>query len=340
MNTRLSILALLAAACGLLTGCGASPLQRSIGDGGLRKITMAPREAHLESIEVVDERPASELDALKPEAKYVIPPFWFSRAGHQRAEARLYSADVRAELAATVKQTFDKSHLFSPGDHESGVRLTIKLKQLHGISYNATEMAANYTRVTQFACYGYAAAEVVLSDAANKPLATRQVVGMFLPDPSIMSASMTDALTLVAVKAASDLARNVVRTVEPMLAAYPASTEVQSDTSKVFFLARATAEAPFLEIAGIDYESGEITSDVVVRRRMEAYGALDEWVVDPYFGGKARLTPEEYDALIEKLRKKYDVRYVSDVRTAHFLGVLAPPPPPPKKKPRRGAAKK
>jgi len=151
---------------------------------------------------------------------------------------------------------------------------------------------------------------------------------------------MTDTLTLMAVNAVADLARNVVRAVEPMLAPYPASTEVPAESAKVFFLVRAIPEGPFLEIAGIDYETGEVISDVVVPRRMEPYSAIGEWVVDPYFGGKSRLTPDEYDALIEKLRKKYDVQYVSDVRTAHFLGALAPPPPVPKAKPRRGAAKK
>jgi hypothetical protein len=339
MNLRRAFLTLLTMACGLSAGCS-RPAQRSLVDGGLRSFTAAPRTAHIRWINVADERPDMELGELKPETHYMVPPFVFSKAGHLRPDAGLYSSDPSAELTALVRQSLDKSKLMSDDADDSALRLTINLKHLYGISYRSSFWTFNYTRVEQFSQYGYAAAEVVLSDATNKTLGTRQVVGAFLPDAEMREKSMTDALTLVAVKAAGDLARNIVRAVEPLLAPFPEADEVPAVSAKIFFLARAVPEAPFLEVAGVDYESGEVVSDVVVPRVMEPCSAPDEWVVDPYFGGKARLTQPEYEALVDKLRAKYDVRYVSDVRTAHFLGVLAPAAPDPKAKPRRSAAKK
>ena len=339
MTTRNTLLATMTLVCALGTGCS-RPVQRSLVDGGLRSFMSAPREAHIRWINVADERPESELGELEPSLHYGVPPFFYEKAGYQRPDAKLYSDDVSSQLTAVLRQAFDKSKLLSPADDDSGLRLTINLKHLYGVAYKSTYVVPNFSRVQQFPGYGYAAAEVVLSDAANKTIGTRQVVGRFLPDPAMREKSMTDALTLVAVHAAADLARNIVRAVEPMLAPYPAVDEVPAVSAKIFFLARAVPEGAFLEIAGVDYETGEIVSDVLVPRSMEPYSATDEWVVDPYFGGKARLTQTEYDALVEKLRRKYDVRYVSDVRTAHFLGVLAPVAPEPKAKQRRMASKK
>lgn len=340
MRNPIAFLAAIALTGALATGCG-HPLQRSLEQGGVKTLTMVPREAHIRWIDLEDERPASELGELEPVTRYVVPPFAFSSAGHLRADASLYSSDLPMELPALLRQTFDRSKLLSPGDAASGARLTIRLKHLYGISYRSTFFTLNFTKVTQFSQYGYAAAEVVLSDASHKIIGTRQVVGTFLPDGAMKEKSMTDALTLVAVNAASDLARNIVRAVEPMLAPYPAATQIPALTASIFFLVRPIPEGPFLEIAGVDFASGEVVSSVVVPRRMEPCSTPGEWVVDPYFGGKARLTPDEYDALVDRLRQKYDVRYVSDVRTAHFLGALAPPPPPAAKaKPRRSAAKK
>lgn len=341
MKEHIAFLTAAVAACGLSVGCS-RPLQRSLEQGESKTLAMAPREAHIQSIDVVDERPASELGELSPTTRYAVPPFVFSKAGHLRAESRLYSTDLERELTGLLKQTFDRSKLLSPEDQENGLRLTIRIRHLYGISYKSSLVMPNFSRVRQFSQYGYAAAEVVLSDASGKPIGTRQVVGVAIPDGPVQEKSVTDALTLMAVKATADLARNVVRAVEPMLAPYPASNEIPVESAKVFFIVRAIPEGPFLEVAGIDHESGEVVSDVVIPRRMEPCSPTGEWVVDPYFGGQARLTPEEYDALVERLRKKYDVRYVNDVRTAHFLGALAPPPPPPatKTKARRGAPKK
>lgn len=339
MNLRRAFLTLLTMACGLSAGCS-RPVQRSLAEAGLRSFTAAPRTALIRWINVADERPDAELGELQPATRYMVPPFVFSKAGHLRPDAALYSSDPAAELTALVRRSFDKSKLLSTDSDDSALRLTINLKHLYGVSYRSSYVTVNYTRVEQFSQYGYAAAEVVLSDATNKVLGTRQVVGAFLPDGEMKEKSMTDALTLVAVNAAGDLARNIVRAVEPMLAPFPAADEVPAVSAKIFFLARAVPEAPFLEVAGVDYESGEIVSDVVVPRAMEPCSAPNEWVVDPYFGGKARLNQTEYDALVEKLRAKYDVRYVSDVRTAHFLGVLAPATPEPKTKQRRMVSKK
>ena len=136
--------------------------------------------------------------------------------------------------------------------------------------------------------------------------------------------NLNDELVLASVHAAARLASNAVRAVEPMVATFPLQNPIPIDRTNMFFIARAVEEAPFLEIAGVNIDTGQIVSDGIVPQRMEAYSAIDEWVVDPYYGGQVRLSPADYDRLVRRLQQRYDVRYVNDVRTAHFFGAGPP----------------
>lgn len=138
-----------------------------------------------------------------------------------------------------------------------------------------------------------------------------------------------DGLKGAAVQAAGQLVSNVVRAIEPML--FVSSKRARIETSPVFYLGRHTDDGMFTEVAAVDFDSGTIVTSNVTLLWVEPYGAVDDWIVDPYFGSNMRLTPDEYGALIEKLDERYDVRFVQDVRTAHFFGAkgtqhTSPPP--------------
>ena len=129
-----------------------------------------------------------------------------------------------------------------------------------------------------------------------------------------------------AVQAANHLAGNIVKAVEPLVAHYPSVHPLDVDTMSTFFIARATDDGLFMEVAAVDVETGEIRSSEIVMRWMEAYSGVGEWVLDPYHGGHMRLTPLEYQRLVKRLATHYDVRFVHDVRTAHFFGLRRPDP--------------
>lgn len=318
----------------LTLGC-VKPIQRSLTDAGLETLNTMSRKAHVANIDVVDKRPPDELESLSPEYAYVIfLLIWFQsyQEGHVRPEAELYSKDVVKEMQTLLRRAIDKSRLFTPGEGEP-LTLKVELKHLYGISHAAIAMIATSGVATSttrtFAPYGFASAHVELLDSFGAKLVDREVIGYF--DPNInhilgggtaQSVSFTDSLTHAAVQAAGHLAGNIVKAIEPAVSQYPVvagSTPVEN--SSTFFIARHTEEGPFVEIAGINYETGEIISVNVIPRWMEPFSGINEWVVDPYFGGQVRLTPEEYDKLVKRLQKKYRVRYTTDIRVAHFFGV-------------------
>jgi hypothetical protein len=322
-----------------LAGAGCAPMQRSLRDASVAAIPAGERAAHLGAVEVIDARPPDELRELTPDVRYVVPLIvWnqWATEGHLRPEARLYSPDTARELSLVVTDAFAKSGIASSDGAGPAFRLEIKLRHLYGITH-ASQIAiatigAASTAVRTFAPYGYAAAEVTVLDGQGHVIGSRSVVGAFDPNLSDLSGggqlsakNVTDELTAAAVQASGSLATNIVRAVEPMLGRYPARKPFDPQAVSTFFICRPVREGAFLEVASVRIDTGEILEDVVVPRWMEPYAAVDEWVVDPYLRGGAgrggvRLTQEEYEQLVARLQERYDVRYVSDVRTAHFFG--------------------
>ncbi|APR78215.1 Hypothetical protein A7982_03562 [Minicystis rosea] len=324
---------------GALCGC-TEPIHRSLSEGIPVPVPAAPRKAHVASIEVLDERPSGELSSISPGLIYLVPLVIFNvwaSEGDVRPEAELYTPDLRGEMRARIEDAIKEGHLFGGKGAGPGLRVQVKVKHLYGVTHASkfSLLIPGFSSTTErtFAPYGYAAAEVRLSEASGRVIGTRQITGSYIAaatdlknDPK--ARRTINLLTLAAVYAASDLSANIVRAIEPMVADVPAEEHLDLDALKTFVLARAAPEGPFLELAAIDYESGKVVADKVVPRWMEPYSPIDEWVVDPYLGSNSRLTPEKYRGLIEHLAKRYDVRFVKDVRVAHFFGVKAPPPGP------------
>jgi hypothetical protein len=330
-STWLCLAALLAAgpAC-------VRPVQRSLLEAGLQKLDTASRKVHIARIDVVDARSPDELEALTPDVSYVIfLVLWYQhyREGHVRPEAELYSRDAAGEMKTLLKRAIDKSGLFTPGEGE-GLTLKVELKHLYGISHAADVMIATagaaVASTRTFAAYGFAGARIKVLDSFGAQLVDREVIGYFDPNLNDLmgggiaqSVSFTDMLTHAAVQAAGHLAGNIVKAIEPAVDHFPAlQGPAPVERCSVFYIARAVDEGPFLEIAGVNYETGEIMSVNVVVRWMEPFSATGEWVVDPYSGGQVRLTPEEYNTLVRRLKHKYKVDYATHVRTAHFFGSL------------------
>ena len=124
-----------------------------------------------------------------------------------------------------------------------------------------------------------------------------------------------------AVFAAGKLSANIVRTVEAMLVNIPTVSPIDVNTVSNFYITRKTDEGLFREVAQIDISSGKIIASNIERHWMEPYAGVGKWVVDPYHGGKGRLTSKQYHMLIKRLTQHYDVRYVDNVNVANFYGM-------------------
>jgi hypothetical protein len=329
----------------LLAGC-VGPVQRALTEGTLDKITIAPRQVRIVSVEVTDERPPAELEELTPDTRFFIPAIvWWQhlRQGHRRPPANLYSLNPVAELRQVVEHAVNTAGIGPSSGAGPALRLRVRLQHLYGVTHSWESFAVVYllagaaavSSIRTFAPYGYASGVAELYEEGGRLVGQRAVHGYFEPNlHHLMGASaagklLTDKLTFAAVQAAAHLAGNVVRAVEPLLGRFAPARPMATDTCSTFFLTRHTPDGLFLEVAAVNVETGEIISDVVERRWMEPYAGVDEWVIDPYHGGNQRLTQQEYATLVERLKGKYEVRWSRDVRVAHFFGVKKPLGPSP-----------
>lgn len=320
---RVVMLGLLAAGSG--PGC-AETIQSSLQDGLLnvaKVAKVATRKAHVASVTVVDERDPEELELQKPAARYALfVGFYFQgNEGDLRPAARWISADTRTELSSLIRSALRRSELLTADRSGPAFSVRIVLKHLYSFRHMSYDFGffftGGYASVTTFHPYGFAAAEVVVTDAQGRTVGVRRVTGTSEVGVSLDGTSLSFRGSM----AAADLAGNIVKATEAILADQPMAAPLPMADAPTFFIARAIPEGPYLEVAGIDFETGNVTSDLLVPRTMEPYSAVDEWVVDPYGGTPFMMAQDDYENLVRRLQQRYSVRYTTSVRVARFLGV-------------------
>lgn len=316
-------------------GCR-GPVQRNLLESPLEKIRTAPRDVVFNQINVVDTRTEQDKISLKPEMRYFIPGlifFAWASEGHVRPDSTLYSLDVPTEMQGLVKRALTETGIEGTGASPNAmqVNLDVEITQLYSITHSSSTTFAGSGAASSstktFAPYGYAAAKITLKALDGTVILRRSLIGVFSPKLAEFrgldfnpTGVMTNKLTMAAVFASGDLASNIARALEPVLTNLIQPRTAPVSENRAFYISRATNDGQFVEIACIDKASGQVLSSTINQRWMEPYVAVDEWVLDPYQGGDARLTQEEYNELVAHLQGGFDVRFVTDVRTAHFFG--------------------
>lgn len=312
-------------------GC-AEKIQSSLLDAPLEIAKLNTRATRISNITVVDERPAEELEQQSVSVRYALfLGFYFQGAeGDLRPAAKWYSPDTLGEMKTVVKKALRQSELFDTGEQEDTVSVQIKLKHLYAFSHYTYDfgylLTSAYVSITDYHSYGFAAADLLVYDSNGKIIGRRTVTGT----SEIESLNGTQkererenqSMSSLAGLAAANMASNITKAIEAIIADRPLATPqpIAADAS-TFYICRAISEGPYMEVAGVDYETGTVTADSIVPRTVEPFSAVDEWVVDPYGGTQFLMASEDYDNLIRKLEQKYEVGYFNNVRVARFLGL-------------------
>jgi len=109
--------------------------------------------------------------------------------------------------------------------------------------------------------------------------------------------------------------------VDQMLANEPEALLPDDLNLETFTVLRLTGEYDFQEEMTIEYETGRILGDVIVRQALPVISKPNEWVVSPLSKDGHWLSDAQYQKLIEKLKEKYDVVYSKNLTAANFYGV-------------------
>jgi hypothetical protein len=328
--------------CALLSGLACAPIVPSLVTGQLETPKVEPRDIEISEIEVVDGRAEADKQALSPQTRIVLPLllWWqWASAGDVRPDAQQYTSDLSGDVRTLIEQALEQSGMLSPSPSARARKLKLKVvvQQLYGITHvDSSTLITVFTAGTDdriFAPYGYASARVQLLDENGKELAALHVQGSSDPDleslllPGASPDALEAQLLVAAARATGSLATRIVLALEPLLSDDAVETRAERyEQRSSFFISRLLDDGAFLEVASVETASGRVLSDTVVKRWMEPYCAPGEWVLDPYQGGRARLSTEQYQRLVVHLGGAYDVRFVSDVNTAHFFGTRAVAP--------------
>jgi len=255
-----------------------------------------------------------------------------------RPDAKYYSKNVSSDMKQLVRRAVSRSGMSSKAANGAAkVHLKVKMKHLYGVTHHShrtiivagVNAAGTSQRSQTFAPYGFAAAEVEIYDDKGALLGRQLATGKV--DPNLLSLLksaekkgegklMTDRLTQAAVQAAGRLAGNIVKVAAAILYRYPTEVPIDIDSVSTFYITRHTPDGLFREVAGIDIATGNIVTSTIQRRWMEPYAAINEWVVDPYYGGESRLSPRQYARLLKRVRQRFDARFSDNVHAARFFG--------------------
>jgi hypothetical protein len=335
----------------LIPGC-LVPQQRHLSLAKLPVHAFGGRHVRLLSVEVEDLRTLADKKEIYPEVKYFIPLLVFNMLGMEgnyKPDSKFISSDAPAELKTLVENAISQSGLFvcpietdagnqpdpkfgmpyeMGADKHMGVRLRIGITRLYGVTHSISDIAfslggAMALRMT-FAPYGYCSARVELLSKAGKLLMRRYISGRFNPDAgdlaNVGEEYIMDQLTMAAVQACGDMVGNLVKAIETALANHQPKPARAHSGTHTFYIVRAIPCVGFYEVAGIDYSTGRVVSSEIVTRRVETFSGPNEWVLDPYQNSGSRWAGMEYRKLLKFLSSKYHLRYVTNVRVAHFFG--------------------
>lgn len=282
--------------------CGCSTTVTSdLNPAQVEKLPVEARKVSFSSIEIVDARPAEELQPLATKIRYLIPAlFWIQwfEEGNSVSPPDLAPTDMTGSFEQTLRRTLAENKM-SDEDKDGCKKLALKVeithlyKTVHASSFGLFVVSGGMFSARTFEPFVFAAARVTVADEDGRVIGSRYVSGTYEPPHELFlnclaaqgaiaqEAAPTDGAEACA---AGKLAGNIVKAVEPMLADWPLMRPPPAEKRGSFTVARVTADRLYLERATINYQDGQILFSAVYKHWMEPFAAVNEWVVDPYQG--------------------------------------------------------
>ena len=324
----------------LLAGC-VKPATGNIltGTAITEKAFSVPRNCRIKVAAVEDGRSKVETTKTKQSnIVYMVPLIIWNQsavAGPEYAEPVSYDADLIPNLQKLMTSIINSSGLCD--DRGKTYLLQTKLVHYYGVSYikasGFSMLLSNNFKKHEFFPTGHVTFQLTLIEEETSMVIDTQYVSesylfnefdpdlavahaIYLPTPDII-----DNKSLVALVALKRLMEKLPYIVDQMLANEQA-VQIQDDSNiETFTVLRLTSEYDFQEEMTVEYETGRIIRDVIVRRALPVISKPDEWVVSPLSKSGHWLSDEQYQKLIEKLKEKYNVVYLKNLTAADFYGV-------------------
>lgn len=321
----------------LAAGCNIQSVQVKEPDLYTKITPVSPkisaRGAFLSSIQVVDKRTQSEKDEREAQLDTIVaifPVFWFSRkSGQTRTDPLSFSPTSLSDLQVCLTKALMSTKLFqNSGPDLRKVKLTLSIEELSVQSYTSSHSFISLTfsgsKSSDFAWYGHAIARLQIHDAVTEALISDRMIRGWSHDPDLATGekAQQEAIT----QAIKRLFENTIVATEEALSTIPIVKALDLERSSVFFITRHTIDGLFTELASIEISSGTILSSVIQPRRRPMIAQPGVWVIPPYFGD-VLLSPTQYEALISRLQRRYDVRYDGAIDIARFFGARSPADP-------------
>ena len=298
------------------------------------------RDCSIEIRNVVDLRKDTSFDGVSPNSNLFVPLlllYWGKISG-PKVTLDDSSFSVDPNLLPNLKQRMEdaiiKSRLFSG----KGKKYILKCELLHcyGAFYWKSKwffsFSGDISSSFGFWPTGYLCIQVKLVDPdANRTIATRYLSNAFLFNPqhpqSDYSAYRRSEAKLfsqsikVAMISISHMLGELPLLVDQMLADHVVSGDKTAAAPKNFRITRLTPEYDFIEEILIEYSTGRIIYDRVIRRREPICSKPDEWIVSPIQNGHW-LSNTDYRKLVTTLKGKYKVQFDGNLNASIFRGAL------------------
>jgi hypothetical protein len=240
--------------------------------------------------------------------------------------------NINSNLQQLITDTIDRSKICS----NTGKRYILKAKVLHlyGVNYSkkfyGATIGAYSGNYYNFFPTGFVSIKLMLIDPeTEKILATNVISNTFLYNPGhpkfmYNSASGSspnfdmESLRLdVACISLSQLMEELPLAVDQMLSNEKGLAVTSGEKFENFTIARMTKEYNFAEEVVVEYRTGKIISDNIVRRTYPVTSSPDEWFILPVQDGHW-MEPDRYKKFISKLKGKYDVSFGDNLNVATY----------------------
>jgi len=297
---------------------------------------MSHRNYGIRITEVQDKRPVKWKDENMYRTKGFVPLiFWYYTWGSGPTFTNPKNTDTKypKNFKHLISKTLKDSNLFSP----SGPYYDVSVEVLHfyGTSYQKRDFlfATFYGGSSDVSFWpaGYISMKLTVVNPKTKEVVSKKVISnTYLLNPKDKNMStlcnaygpvhMEKNVVHVAMTSMRRLLRRLPYEIERMIETEDKTVQVNVEKPKTFYISRLTKEYDFHECLTVEYETGNVVTGKIEKRKLPIVSKPQEWIVLPFLEGHY-LNRKEYELLLNTINKKYKLSREENATCAVFHGV-------------------